>query len=146
MEQSQPWPESRRRVPEVIEQYWTFRGELAHFEGLLFKNSKLIVPVKMREEMLGKIHESHMGIVKSKERAREILFWRGMARQIEDVEQKCAVCNKHQNQNPRVPLVSHPVPVRAWSKLGMDLLQFSNAQYLLFSVFTTSLSTPRSQS
>ncbi len=104
---------------------------MAHFEGLLFKNSKLIVPVKMREEMLGKIHESHMEIVKSKERAREILFWRGMARQIEDVEQKCAVCNKHQNQNPREPLISHPVPERAWSKLGMDLLQFSNAQYLL---------------
>lgn len=81
--------------------------------------------------MLEKIHEAHMGIVKSKERARDILFWPGMAKQIEEVVQKCAVCNKHKNNNPREPLIPHPVPSRAWSKVGIDLFHFNNAEYIM---------------
>lgn len=81
--------------------------------------------------MLERIHEAHMGIVKCKERARDALFLPGMAKQIEDVVSKCDICNKHRNSNSREPLVSHPVPERAWSKLGMDLFHFRDADYLL---------------
>ena len=125
------WPDSRSQVPKTIQKYWTFREELTFSDGLLFKNSKLVVPTKMREEMLEKIHEAHMGIVKCKERARDILFWPGMAKQIEEVVQKCAVCNKHKNNNPREPLVPHQVPSRAWSKVGIDLFHFNNAEYIM---------------
>ena len=34
--------------------------------------------------MLNCIHESHKGIVKCKQRARDILFWPGMSSQVED--------------------------------------------------------------
>lgn len=125
------WPNSRSQVPKPIQQYWTFREELSFTDGLLFKNGKLVVPSKMRDEMLERIHEAHMGIVKCKERARDVLFWPGMAKQIEDVVSKCDICNMHRNSNPREPLVSHPVPERAWSKLGMDLFHFRDADYLL---------------
>lgn len=33
----------------------------------MFNNSKLIIPIQMRQEMLNKIYESHLGIVKCKE-------------------------------------------------------------------------------
>lgn len=45
------WPASRSHVPKTIQKYWTFREDV---DGLLFKNSKLIVPTQMREEMLEK--------------------------------------------------------------------------------------------
>ncbi|XDV38013.1 hypothetical protein PO909_007505 [Leuciscus waleckii] len=125
------WPNSRGQVPKPIQQYWTFREEISYTDGLLLKNGKLVVPHKMRDEMLERIHEAHMGIVKCKERARDVLFWPGMAKQIEDVVSKCDICNKHRNSNSREPLVSHPVPERAWSKLGMDLFHFRDADYLL---------------
>lgn len=71
---------------------------------LLFKNSKLVVPTKMREEILEKLHEAHMGMkVKCKEQARDILFWPGIAKQIE-VVQKCAVRNKHKDNSSRETL------------------------------------------
>jgi hypothetical protein len=38
----------------------------------------------MRQEMLMRIHTGHMGIQKSKERARDVLYWPGMATEIED--------------------------------------------------------------
>ncbi|RVE62485.1 hypothetical protein OJAV_G00157530 [Oryzias javanicus] len=68
------WPEKQSQLPDTIKQYWTFREELACEDGLIFKNSRLVVPRTMRSEMLRKIHESHLGIVKCKERARDVLY------------------------------------------------------------------------
>ena len=57
--------------------------------------------------MLNKIHESHLGIVKCKERARDMLYWPGMSTHIEDVVSQCAVCNENKNSNPKEPLLPH---------------------------------------
>ena len=46
----------------------------------------------MQTEMLTKLHESHQGVVKSKQRAKTIMFWPGMNGQIEDMMAKCSLC------------------------------------------------------
>ncbi|KAI3373038.1 hypothetical protein L3Q82_006334 [Scortum barcoo] len=69
------WPKERKNVPKEKQKYWTFKEEISYASGLMFKNAKLIVPNQMRQEMLDRIHESHLGIVKCKERARDILYW-----------------------------------------------------------------------
>ncbi len=107
------WPDKQRQLPDKIKQYWTFREELSFVDGLVFKNSRSVVPHTLRSEMLRKIHKSHMGMVKCKERARDVLYWPGMAKQIQVVVAQCAVCDSHKNNNPRKPLMSHPVPERA---------------------------------
>lgn len=68
-------PDKQRQPPDKIKQYWTFRGELSYADGLTFKNSRLVVPRALRSEMLRKIHESHMGMVKCKERAHDVQYW-----------------------------------------------------------------------
>lgn len=60
------WPDNQRQIPEKIKQYWTFREELSYEDGIIFKGSRLVVPQRLRSEMLNKIHESHMGKVKCK--------------------------------------------------------------------------------
>ena len=54
-----------------------------------------------------------------------------MARQIEEVVAHCAVCNTHKNNNPKEPLMSHPVHERALAKIGVDLFHFNDAEFLL---------------
>ena len=49
-------------------------------DGLMFLGEILIVPPRLRKDMLNLNHESHQGIDKSKERAREVMYWPGMAR------------------------------------------------------------------
>lgn len=61
----------------VIKKYWIFCEELSLSEGLVFKTPRLVVPNTLKEEMLQKFHEPHLGIVKCKERARDALFWPG---------------------------------------------------------------------
>ena len=50
---------------------------LLQINGLLLRNERIIVPTTMRQEMRTKIHAGHLGIEKSKARAREVLFWPG---------------------------------------------------------------------
>lgn len=58
-------------------------------------NTNWMVPAKMREEILENIHEAHMGLhEQSNECARDVSLWTGKATPIEEVVQKCAVCNK----------------------------------------------------
>lgn len=77
------WPDKQGHIPVNIKQYWTFRKELSYVDGLVFKNARLVVPHTLRTEMLRKMHMSHMGGDKCKEKARDLLYWPGMAKHME---------------------------------------------------------------
>lgn len=62
--------------------------------GLMFKAAKLIVPHDLREEMLNKIHEPHLGVVKYKERAKSIFNWPNMSPSTKDAVSQCDICNE----------------------------------------------------
>ena len=125
------WPKDRSAVPDSVQPFWTFREEISFASGLLFKSDKLIVPLQLRPEMLEKIHESHLGVVKCKERARDVLYWPGMSAQIEQVVAQCAACNEHRSSNQKEPLISHPLPNRPWEKVGTDMFHCNGSEYLL---------------
>lgn len=125
------WPTHRALAPKDILPYWTFRDEISYSSGLMFKASKIIVPDQLRQEVLKKIHESHLGVVKCKERARDILYWPNMSAQIEKMVLQCEVCNQHRNSNQREPLLSHPIPNRPWARVGTDLFHYNGSEFLL---------------
>ncbi len=95
------WPADIRQIPADIRKYWTFREELTCSDGLLFKSWRIVVPQSLRADMLARVHESHLGIVKCKERARYVMFWPSMAKQIEDVVLMCAICNTFRRSNTK---------------------------------------------
>lgn len=106
------WPVDRSSVPLNILQYWNYRDEITAIDGLLYKGQRLMVPISLKKEMLNKLHEAHMGIVKTQTRARELLFWPKMNQDIEDFIGQCAVCNKYRNSNCKEPLISQEMPSR----------------------------------
>ena len=91
---------------------------------------KLIVPESMRMEMLALLHESHQGIGKSKARAREITYWPGMSKDIEDTITRCSKCAEWRRNNQKEPLIPHEVPGRPRQKLGADIFEFRGKNYL----------------
>ena len=74
---------------------------------------------------------THHGIVKCKQRARDILVCPGMSSQIEDKVSKCSVCNQFQRAQPKEPLIIQEPPDRPWSKIRCDLFEFNGVHYLL---------------
>ncbi|XP_062574225.1 uncharacterized protein K02A2.6-like [Saccostrea cucullata] len=125
------WPNNKADLAPEIRAYWNFRDELSCIDGILYKSHKLVVPKSMQNEMLEKLHIGHQGIVKTKNRARDILFWNGMGRDIENLVSACATCAKYQVANPKEPMIPSELPSRPWSKIGMDLFELSGNHYLL---------------
>ncbi len=54
--------------------------------------------------MLDKIHISHMGVDKCLKRARDVMFWPNMTKDITDFVLKCSICLEHRNSNCKEPL------------------------------------------
>jgi len=128
---SEGWPSDKQELPKSMTPYWTFRDEISCVDGLLFKSHKLVVPKNLQKEMLTKIHESHMGINKCKSRARDILFWNGMASQIEDLISKCSICQENQKSQSKEPMITAELPERPWSKVAADIFHLNDNNYML---------------
>ena len=77
------WPDTKQETPHAIRMYWTVRDELSVSDGVVDKGMRIVVPPSIRPDILAQIHESHLGITKCKQRAREALFSAGMTQQIE---------------------------------------------------------------
>lgn len=125
------WPEERKQCPQSIAEYWNFRDELSQMNNILFKGEKIVVPASLRAEMLSRIHTGHMGIEKCKQRARDVLFWPGMNKQIEDLVGNCSVCLAHRASNSKEPMINHPIPNRPWQTVATDLFTWNNENYMV---------------
>ncbi len=126
------WPTETLQLHSEIKDYWDYRDEMAYIDGLVFKGKKMVIPLFMRTEMLQRIHEGHSGMVKCKQRARDVIFWPGMVRQIEDMINRCSVCAKYQKKNQAEPLVPHKMPDRPWAKVGSDIFEYKKKDYVLY--------------
>ena len=125
------WPNNRVEVPQCLRAYWNFREELSEANGIILKGERIVIPTSLRKEMLEKIHASHMGIVKCKRRAKDVLFWPGMGRDIEERIATCETCSQHQLSNTKEPMISDEPPTRPWELVSTDLFHLEGEDYLL---------------
>ena len=125
------WPDTRQEVPVQLRPYWDSRSELAVSDGVIYKGMRIVIPPSLRKQMLTLIHESHLGIVKCKQRAREALYWPSMNSDIEETIQNCTKCATFQSKQPSEPLMPSPTPELPFSEVGTDLFEFESRTYLL---------------
>lgn len=125
------WPNERKRCPTAILDYWNHRDELSEMDGTVFKGEKIVILTLLREEMIKRIHSGHMGIEKSKQRVRDILFWPGMSKQIAGMVEQCSICLESRMPKTKEPLISHPIPNRPWQTVGTDLFNWNNEDHIV---------------
>ena len=86
------WPVKRSQIPASLHPYWNFRDELTIESGILMKNSKVLTLETLKQKFLMQIHQGHQGIKACRSRAREFVFWVNINRDIEELVQKCSLC------------------------------------------------------
>ncbi|KAI4891972.1 hypothetical protein NFI96_009139, partial [Prochilodus magdalenae] len=111
--------------------YYHFRSELSVANGLLLRDSRIVIPHSLRPEILRQIHEGHLGVEKCKRRARSAVYWPGINRDIENMVGKCDTCNKYQSKQAREPMLIPDLPTAPWEKVGTDLFHCNGKDYLL---------------
>ena len=125
------WPANKQDVPDPVMPYWNIRDELSTYNGIVFKGERIIIPESLRAEILEILHKSHSGIVRTKQRARDMIYWPGLNKQIEDITSKCAACLESRSKQQKEPLTPHPVPSLPWNKVGTDLFEYEGRNYLV---------------
>jgi transposase InsO family protein len=125
------WPETRNELQDEAKPFWEFRDELSVYNGVLYRGQRVCIPMSLRSETMKAIHKSHLGIVNCKRRAKELVYWPGMNKQIEDVVSKCSVCLTYKNKPAKEPMIMQPVPELPWSKVGTDLFEVDGFHYLI---------------
>lgn len=100
-------------------------------DGNIYKGSKIVIPKSLRKEMLQKIHKGHLGIEKYKKRAREVMYWPQINKDVAIEVYSCAVCLKYRASNPPEPLKPHPEPDRPYQKVDTDLFVLNGKDYFV---------------
>ena len=124
------WPDNRADVNPDIVTLLSMRDELAVHDGVIFRGECVIVPQGMRKHTKKRLHLSHMGAVSMVRRARECVFWPGMAAEIKQLADDCEACQTlatAQQKETLMPIES----ILPWENVGADLFSWSGNDYLL---------------
>ncbi|KAK7090822.1 hypothetical protein V1264_010573 [Littorina saxatilis] len=125
------WPEERRNVPVKLQDYFPFREEISLQNGLLFKGERIVVPENMRTKVMSLIHISHTGLQGCLRRAREVVYWPGMNKDMEQLIGQCEACQTYQRNQTKEPMISQPIPDLPWQFVGVDLLELNGRDYVV---------------
>ena len=125
------WPPTPTTVPTALRGYMTFADELTSSGGLVYKGNRVVVPRGARNDILQRIHASHIGVNGCIRRAREAVFFPGITAAIKDMVSKCPICVRHQTEQQKEPLMYHAAPARPWQKVGTDIFTFHGQDYLI---------------
>ena len=125
------WTAEQSRVPEKLKKYWTFREEIGLLNRILYKRQKIKIPKSMRKEMLKKIHSSHLGIESCTRKAKDLIFWPEMYKDIIEMVPQCHVCAKYSRNKNKEPLQIQNIPNWPWSKLAIDQFSFNGINYIV---------------
>ena len=81
--------------------------------------------------MEGSTLDTYMGVQKCKERARDVLFWPGMRKEIENMVEQCTTCQEYRTAQQKEPLLPHELPERPRQMVATDLFVWNNVNYVL---------------
>ena len=110
--------------------FYSRKDELTVHQGCIMWGSRVVVPTKLRRQILEVLHESHIGVVKMKALPRSYIWWPGIDREIEELARGCSGCQRVQHAPKSSPLHLWEWPSSPWQIFSC---------YYDFSVWCTSL-------
>ena len=98
--------------------------------GLIICGNRIIVPREMRPEMLQYIHEEHQSKERCLLRARNTGFWPKMTYDIQQLKEKCMICQEYGKSQPLIG-TTQELPPFSWHKLATDLFYWKRMDFLI---------------
>lgn len=117
---------------ESVRGFKIFESELCFFDNVLLRGNRLVIPSKLRKDVLDAAHEGHPGIIAMKGRLRCKVWWPRIDKDAESLVKSCKGCTLVGLPNPPAPMKRRELPMAPWVDVAMDLLgPLPNGEYLL---------------
>jgi RNase H-like domain found in reverse transcriptase/Reverse transcriptase (RNA-dependent DNA polymerase)/Integrase zinc binding domain/Integrase core domain len=117
------WPKTSGDLQRHIQPFFSHRHELTTHNGLIFKGQRIVVPPKLRSDIIRRLHESHSGMENTLQHAREVVFWPGITDHIRNKIANCQICIVNSNSNRKEPMQSVQPPDLQYQYVSMDLME-----------------------
>ena len=114
------WP---KKVTDIrMKPYFLCRFQMSYENGCIMRGHKVVIPEKLRLKVLSELHESHLGIVKTKAEARARFWFPGIDNTIEKMIGSCNICLQLRPTPPRTPPSPWEYPPRPFFRIHIDFL------------------------
>ncbi|XP_041360993.1 uncharacterized protein K02A2.6-like [Gigantopelta aegis] len=118
------WPCTKTEIINDLKPFFQVKDELSVHDGIIFRGERVIVPDELCAHVWNLAHESHQGIVRTKQRLRDLYWWPKMDIQVTELVKSCITCqlNDKSAVTRTAPTQPVPLPNAAWKKLGLDFV------------------------
>lgn len=127
----QGWPSHRQLTSSTVLPYYNYRDELSVQDGLILRGDRIVIPTTLRQSLKKRLHVGHLGINSCLRRARDLVYWPGMSKDIRQYIEACSICASHSDKQPSEPLHMHETPTRPWERVGCDIFTIRSRNYLV---------------
>lgn len=124
------WPSACNTEGE-LRHYFKIKNDITVENNLVYYKDKLIIPKALRKFMLKLLHETHLGIGKVNEVAKNNLYWPAMRSDIDNHVNSCQTCIKYSPSKTKSPLLCHEIPQIPYFKVGVDIAEYAGCNYLV---------------
>ena len=119
---------------DVLKPYRQIRNELSIKDSIILKANKIIIPTSLQKRVLNLAHESHQGIVKTKQRLRQKVWWPSIDTDVMNMIKTCHACQVTSVPPRESPVVMTKLPDGPSQRLAMDISGPIENKYNLLAV------------
>ena len=126
------FPITRNEVPELLKCYWKMRDALYTVEGVPFTDHKMLIPRRLRKQIVEALHAGHQGINGMLANARRRIFWPGLGAQLTQAKNQCHTCMEMSPSSPKEPIAELPQPEFPFQMTVLDFCDMHGKKFLIF--------------
>ena len=122
---------SNQLLPDDLSEFNRYRERLSTINGNILYDNRLLIPEELRPEILRGLHSAHQGVVGMMSRAKQIVFWPGMFKDLERTRAKCMDC--HIRAPSQAALPSRPIasPDYPFQQITADYCMIKSKTWLV---------------
>ena len=140
-------------MPPELLPYWNVRNNLYVLDGVVLMNDsvvvpsnlrstvsaseyagcnvRIIVPEKLRAEVVTTLHSAHQGVSGMTERARVGVYWPVITNDIQLARLTCTSCNNIAPSQARTPPIEPHIPTTPFEAIACDYFQYVSHYYFV---------------
>lgn len=126
------WPQEK--LGEEFKSFQNKQFKLSTIKGCLLSGERVVVPQKLRKQVLETLHVRHPGIVRMKALAWSYIWWPNLDQDITEWVATCRPCQVTRPASTQIPVQECEVPKGPWSRIHIDFARPITGQTFLIMV------------
>ncbi|KAK3750834.1 hypothetical protein QZH41_007149 [Actinostola sp. cb2023] len=111
--------------------FWPIRESIYIQHGVLLYQDRVVLPSSLRRRVLQHLHAAHQWTSTMEQRARAMVYWPGMSKDIRETREGCADCNRNAPSQATTPPLPSPPPSTPFEAVFADFFDYGGRHYLV---------------